>query len=421
MTLTMPQTDRPYHDIDISSWGFWTRPFNERDVSFAKLRREPSPTWHRPIEPGYPHGEPGFWAMTRHEDITYVSKHHELFSSAQTGDVSVSPLPPNDVDMTSLFLIMDPPRHTLYRRIISSAFTPKYLARLRDKIEKDAAEIVDAMIGAGEIDFVKACAMHLPMRTVSDLIGISEERREPVAQAAEAMFAATDPEEFDSGEEDIMSYIGRQVGVLHAAAIEVANDRRQNPQDDLITMIVQAEVDGQRMTDQEIGAFMVLLSTAGNDTTKQTTTQTMLALSRNPDQAAWLLEDYDARIGGAIEEFLRYVSPIQCFARIAVEDTEIRGAQIKKGDKVAMFYNSGNRDEKVFDRADEFILSRDPNPHVSFGGGGIHYCLGNQIAKMQMKALFRQILTKAPHMQVGEPVYLTSIMMHGIKRLPVTV
>ncbi|SEB64965.1 cytochrome P450 [Rhodococcus koreensis] len=411
---------RPFHDIDISSWDFWGQSFDERDATFAKLRREPTISWHPPMDPGYPHGEKGFWATTRIEDISYVSKHPEIFSSAVTGNVSVEPIPTNLDDQTSLFLVMDPPRHTLYRRIISSAFTPKHLARLKDKIEADARDIVGSLVGSGEVDFVAACSSQLPMRTVSDLIGIPESEREPVAKAAEAMFAATDPSEL-VGVDDLGAFIGEQVKLLHAAAIEVARDRRKHPKDDLITLIVEAEVDGHRMTDQEIGAFMVLLSTAGNDTTKQTTSHSMLALSRFPEQRQWLLEDYDGRINGAIEEFVRYATPVQCFARIALIDTEIRGAKITAGDKVAMFYSSGNRDETVFERPSEFILSRNPNPHVGFGGGGIHYCLGNQIAKMQLRALFRELLVQAPHIEVGEPQYLKSRFLNAIKRLPVRV
>jgi cytochrome P450 len=412
-------TPRQHHDVDISTWDFWLRPFAEREERFARLRAQPGLTWHEPMDPGYPHNEVGFWAATRVEDINHVSKHHEIFSSAQTGNVMIEASMPNYNDTTSLFLVMDPPRHTTYRRIVSAAFTPKHLARLRDKIEADAAQIVGGLVGAGDVDFVEACSTQLPMRTVSDLIGIAESDRAAVTKAADAMFTATDPD-FYSGD-DLLGYINEQIATLHAAAIDAAQYRRRHPQDDLMTLIVEAEVDGHRITDQEVGAFMVLLATAGNDTTKQTTSHTMYALSQNPDQRAWLAEDYEGRIVPAMEEFVRWATPVMGFSRIAVEDTEVAGTQIKAGEKVGMFYCSGNRDEAAFDRPNTFDLSRMPNPHVAFGGGGVHYCLGNQIAKMQLRALFQQLIFRVPDIEVGEPQYVASRMMNSVKRLPVRV
>ncbi len=365
---------RSYSDIDISSWDFWSKPFAARDETFSSLRRAGEVSWHEPMDSGYPHGETGFWAPTRAEDVAFVSKHPEIFSSAVTGNVMVEPVPPTvGEERMSLFIVMDPPRHTTYRRIISAAFTPRHIARLRDKIEADAKEIVSDMVGSGDVDFVQRCSAQLPMRTVSDLIGIAQSDRGAVTAAAEAMFLASDPAEV-AGVTDLRKYIEEQVDILHAAAIEVARDRRKHPKDDLITMIVEAEVDGHRMTDREIGAFMVLLSTAGNDTTKQTTSHTVHALARHPEQRQWLAGDFDGRITAAIEEFVRWATPVMHFSRIAVEDTEIRGTTIKAGEKVGLFYCSGNRDESVFERPMEFDLARTPNRHVAFGGGGIHYC-----------------------------------------------
>jgi cytochrome P450 len=188
-----------------------------------------------------------------------------------------------------------------------------------------------------------------------------------------------------------------------------------------MTSIVQAEVDGQRLTDEQIGAFMILLSTAGNDTTKQTTSHTVLALSRHPDQRRWLMADWDGRITRAVEEFVRWATPVMDFSRTAAVDTEIRGTTIRAGEKVGLFYCSGNRDESVFDRPHEFDLTRTPNPHVGFGGGGIHYCLGHSVAKTQLRSLFAQLLDRIPDIEIGEPEYLANSFVHGIARLPASI
>ena len=408
---------RPYHGLDISSPAFWGRTFNEREETFARLRRDSRAglTWHEPMKADYPHAEAGFWAATRNEDITYVSKHHEVFSSA--AGVAVSPLPREVQEVVSFFLMMDPPAHTVFRKLISAAFTPRQVARIQAQIESNAREIVGNLAGAGDVDLVTACSAILPMRTVSDMIGIAPQDRQAVARAAEAMFAGADEQAIAAGL-DTVTFLVSQMELLRDSAIEIARDRRRNPRDDLMTSIVTAEVDGHQLTDEQIGAFMILLSTAGNDTTKQTTSHALLALARHPEQREWLMADFDDRIRTAIEEFVRYASPVMDFARTATRDTEIRGAQIRAGEKVALFYCSGNRDESVFDRPGEFNLARYPNPHVGFGGGGVHYCLGASVAKAQLRALFAEILTRLPGLEVGEPEWLPNQFVHGIKRLP---
>ena len=416
--MTEPATDaetsRPHHDLNISTWEFWSDDFLTRDRTFQRLRAEPGLSWHEPFDSPYPHEEKGFWAATRLEDIQYISKHPEIFSSAR--GTSLEPVPAGFEDSTGFILVMDPPKHTMYRRLVSAAFTPRNVARLQRHIEQGAKEIVDDLVGAGETDFVQACSKRLPMRTVSDLVGIAERDREEVAKAADNLFSAADPEVRQG--RDPGEFALAQLSFLHAAAVEVATDRRKNPKDDLMTSIVQAEVDGHRLTDAEIGAFMVLLSTAGNDTTKQTTSHAALALSRFPEQRAWLIEDFDRRIGTAIEELVRFASPVLVFARHALVDTELRGTRIEAGEKVGIFYCSGNRDESVFERPHELDLSRSPNPHVGFGGGGVHYCLGSAVAKLQLRSLLRELLLRVSDVEIGEPVWLHSRIAHGIKRLP---
>jgi cytochrome P450 len=403
--------DRAHHDLDISSAKFWSTPFAERAKAFATLRAEPGITWHKSFDVPFPHEEKGFWAVTRHADIAAVSTNHRVFCSGQ--GVGVGPIPVEFERMMSFFLTMDPPEHTTYRRIISAAFTPKQIRKVDEVIATNARDIVDAVVGAGEFDFVERVAALLPMHTVSDLVGVPRSERDAVTEAAGHIIAAEDTSEA------AVTQLFESMQYLQAMGADLAQHRREHPADDLMTSIVEAEVDGNRLTDEQVGAFLILLSTAGNDTTKQTTSHIIKALAENPDQQAWLIEDFDGRIKPATEEFVRYATPVMNFARHATEDTVIGDQPIAKGEKVAIFYCSGNRDETVFDDPDRFDLTRWPNPHQGFGGGGVHYCLGHFVAKTQLRCIFSELFTKLPNLEVGEPVYLESNFVHGIKSLPV--
>lgn len=286
-----PATTRRFHRLDISGPAFWARDFAARDEVFAQLRTEPGLTWHAPAPAVFPHSEPGFWAVTRQHDIAYISRHPDLFTSSL--GISMDPMPVELQRPTSFFLTMDPPRHTRYRRLISAVFTPKQVRRIEIQIRANAAEIVDEfladLLGEEPVDLVDSLSRKLPMRTVSDMIGIDRADRETVAYAAEAMFGSSD-EEYASLEERAGFFMS-QFTVLHGTATELAARRRRVPRDDLMSAIVTAEVDGHRLTDEEIGAFMVLLASAGNDTLKQTTSHGLKALIDHPAQREWLLED----------------------------------------------------------------------------------------------------------------------------------
>jgi cytochrome P450 len=311
---------------------------------------------------------------------------------------------------------MDPPQHTVYRRLISSAFTPRNVRRIEEQINSNAVSIVDDLVGAGDVDFVAACSARLPMLTIMDMLGVPSADQPAVAYAAEKLFGMSD-EEYSTPEEQADDPAA-QIMLLNNTGVELAKFRRQNPGDDLMTSIVSAEVDGHRLTDEEIGAFLILLASAGNDTTKQSTTHAMMALVDNPDQRDWLMADYEIRIGSAMEEFVRWSSPVLQFARFATEDTDINGQAVAAGDKVALFYCSANRDEIAFHDPGAFDLSRLPNPHLGFGGGGPHFCLGNQLAKAELRNLFRELLTRLKSVEFGEPDLLYSSFVHGVKRLP---
>jgi cytochrome P450 len=408
---------RDHSSLDITSHQFWSQSFDKRDETFAQLRSADGLGWHRALPSLFDITEPGFWSLTRRADIAYVSQHPELFTSAK--GVALDPMPAEIQRIASFFLTMDPPEHTVYRRLISSAFTPRNVRRIEEQIHQSAIDVVDNLVGAGEIDFVADCSARLPMLTIMEMLGVPAADQPAVAKAAEKLFSMSD-DEYSSLEERAMDTIN-EIMLLASTGAELAKFRRANPGDDLMTAIVNAEVDGKRLTDEEIGAFLILLSSAGNDTTKQTTTHAMLALAANPDQRAWLVDDFEDRIGLAVEEFIRWASPVMQFARFATVDTEIAGQQIKAGDKLGLFYCSANRDEDVFAAPGAFDLSRSPNPHLGFGGGGPHFCLGNQLAKAELRNLFRELLTRLEHIEFGEPDLLHSNFVHGIKRVPATV
>jgi len=405
---------REHSRFDITSRDFWSRTFDGRDEIFAELRAGDGLTWHRPFDSLFGMEEPGFWALTRRADIAYVSQHPELFTSAQ--GVALNPMPAEIQRFASFFLSMDPPQHTVYRRLISSAFTPRNVRQIEEQINRNAIAIVDDLVGAGEVDFVAACSARLPMLTIMDMLGVPTADQPAVAYAAEKLFGMSD-DEYATPEERAEDPIA-QITLLSTTGVELAQFRRKNPGDDLMTAIVNAEVDGHRLTDEEIGAFLILLASAGNDTTKQSTTHAMLALAENPAQRQWLMEDFENRIATAVEEFVRWSSPVLQFARFATEDTEINGAPVQAGDKVGLFYCSANRDEAAFADPEKFDLSRSPNPHLGFGGGGPHFCLGNQLAKAELRNLFRELLTRLTNVEFGEPDLLYSNFVHGVKRLP---
>ena len=405
---------RDHSSVDITSHDFWSQPFAVRDQTFAQLRAGEGLTWHRPFESMFPMEEPGYWALTRRADIAYVSQHPELFTSAQ--GVALNPMPAEIQRFASFFLSMDPPQHTVYRRLISSAFTPRNVRQIEEQIHRNAVAIVDDLVGAGDIEFVSACSSKLPMRTIMDMLGVPAADQPDVAYAAEKLFGMSD-DEYATAEERAQDPVA-QIALLSNTGVELAKFRRKNPGDDLMTSMVNAEVDGQKLTDEEIGAFLILLASAGNDTTKQATTHAMRALVDNPAQRDWLTEDFEGRIGPAIEEFVRWASPVIQFARFVTEDTEINGQPVAAGDKVGLFYCSANRDEAVFDNPGVFDLRRSSNPHLGFGGGGPHFCLGSQLAKTELRNLFRELLTRLKTVEFGEPDLLYSNFVHGVKRLP---
>jgi cytochrome P450 len=401
---------------DLGSLDFWGKPAEERDRYFGWLRREAPISRHQPPEDilGLPdQGRMSYWAIVRYEDVRRISRDPQTFCSGE--GTQFADAPPEFLEASMSFLAMDAPRHTKLRGLVSAAFTPKQVARIEEGIRVNARRIVEEAAPSGGGDFVELVAKRLPLITISDMIGVPEADRERVVAAADLLVTASDPEAF--GERPPIEVLGEALWTLTSFATELAAHRERNPGDDLMTALVQAEVDRDRLTHAEIAAFFVLLSVAGNDTTRHTTSHAMRALTVHPDQRALLLEDLDGRMSTAVEEFVRWASPVLSFRRTTTREAEVHGERLPKGEKVVLFYHSANRDERAFEDPWRFDLTRDPNRHVGFGGGGPHYCLGASLARTQLRSIFGELLRLMPDIEAEQPELLRSAFIHGVKRM----
>ncbi len=424
-TLDVPPTNdvattRAYDPLNVSSDAFWDLDLPEREPIFAELRKDRPVSWQPPIETAVSPDpdDPGYWAVVRHSDIVEVSQSNDVFVSRY--GVMFDMLPPVFLEMAMSFLAMDNPQHHKVRRLVSSVFTPRQIRRIEGDIASRAQRIVAAAVAKhrdGEpVDFVADVARHLPTEMFGDMFGFPEQMRADVVHAADETQAWADPVLLagrDPAEVQIEAALR-----IHDMTEDVIELRRKQPAEDLLTALVQAEIDGERLSDFEIGATMVLFSVAANDTTRHTSSLAAKALNEFPDQREWLWEDFDGRIGTAIEEFLRFGSVVQNFRRTCVTPYELSGQQILPGDKVVLMYASGNRDETVFDQPNNLNLDRTPNPHMAFGGGGIHYCLGSQLAKVMLRSLFREIHVQMPYFSTGEPELVRTNFIRGVLSMP---
>jgi cytochrome P450 len=403
--------------IDLSARAFWEEPAAERERAFAMLRSMRPVSWHGPpesvlVDPEENTG--GYWAVVCHEDVVKVSRAPETFCSGR--GVMFDDVPPELLEASVSFLAMDAPRHTKLRGLVRAAFTPRQVARISDQIHSHARRIVDEVAPRGECDFVEAIAARLPMMTIWEMFDLPESEHERLTAAANDLVGWNDPDVMRGREPAAAMFEG--VLTLTAAALELAEERRAAPGEDLMTALVQAEVDGERLAEEEICAFFVLLAVAGNDTTRHTTSHAIRALCDFPDQRRLLTEDLAGRIEPAVEEFVRWATPVMTFRRTATHDTELRGQPIAEGEKVVLFYTSANRDATAFEHPERFDVMRAPNRHVGFGGGGPHYCLGASLARTQLAAIFTELLTRLPDIDVGEPEPLVGNFINGIKRMP---
>ncbi|MGP4099722.1 cytochrome P450 [Nonomuraea sp. KM90] len=420
-------------DIDLSDLRFWERPAAERARAFAMLRAEPGPRLFRLPKVPFLRQDPGAWALVRHADVLEASRHPEIFSSEPSA-TSPTDLPRWMDGYFNSMIDMDDPRHAKIRRIVSRAFTPKTLAKAEDDIARRAGRIVDELIAAGPGDFVARVAMRLPVEVICDMLGIPPREHARVVRLTNIVVGYTDPEYVGSP----VDYTGARAKVgrlraarllgtvalagwqLHRLAAELGRQRRAAPTGDLTSALVNANIDGERLSPREFAAFFLLLVVAGNETTRTAIAHGLKLFTDHPEQRELLLSDFDARIGGAIEEIVRHSSPVVFMRRNLTRDHDLNGHLFKAGDKVTLWYASANRDESVFTDPDAFDITRSPNPHVGFGGPGPHFCLGANLARREIAVMFRELFTRVPDIRAGEPDRLLSSFINGYKRLPCT-
>lgn len=381
-------------------------------ASFAAGHPFDQYSWLRDNDPVHWHDEPdgtGFWAVTRYDDVKSVSRDTAVFSSSPT--IMIPDSEGLEIGDHTMMLMMDPPRHTRYRKLVSPRFVRPAALRMREGIERLAAEIVDGVVGRDEFDLVEDVAGLLPSYVIAELIGIPRDDGVALYRLTEAIHAA--PESLPEG-----AALGAVIEMLTYAQ-RVWEEKTAKPGDDLASALVTAEVDGHRLDQIDFQLFFMLLIDAGGDTTRNLVASGMDALLAHPEQRAILTADLD-HLPTAIEEMLRWTSPVIYMRRTATANTDVRGQQIKEGEKVVVYYGAANRDPRVFDDPDRFDVTRTPNEHLAFGGGGPHHCLGAHVARVEIEAMFAQLLTRLPDLEkAGDTEWLPSNFISGPKHLPV--
>jgi cytochrome P450 len=407
--------DVPLSDVNLGAWDFWAQDDDLREGAFATLRRHDPISWQPEFvvaaDPG-----PGHWAVTRYDDVFHASRHPEIYSSSL--GITIGDQTPELAEYFGSMIAMDDPRHTRLRNIVRSAFTPRVLARIEDSVRDRARHLVTAMVADhpdGRAELVTELAGPLPLQIICDMMGIPEDDHQKVFQWTNVILGFGDPDITTDFDEFVR--VAMDIGAYASA---LADDRRANPGEDLTTNLVQAELDGERLTSGEIASFFILLVVAGNETTRNAISHGVLALSRYPEQRDDWWNHYDEVAPTAVEEIVRWASPVSYMRRTVTRDTELSGVKLSQGDKVTLWYGSANRDETKFADPWTFDVRRHPNPHVGFGGGGAHFCLGANLARREITVIFEELHRRIPDLgATEEPDRLQSAFIHGIKRLPV--
>src|SRR5580704_5532851 len=387
--------------IDLSLMEFWGQPLEARHADFAKLRALGKPAHF--VVPEGPLSVPGdgYYAFVSHADVSAASRQPELFSSAR-GATSI-----------------DDPRHARLRRIVSRAFTPKMIKKFEEDVQRTAAGIVDELLVTGPCDFVQHVSARLPLKIICEMMGIGDEHYDMVLRNTNIILSGADPEFISENMDEAITQLLTAGKDLADLVTEIATDRAEHPQDDVITSLASANIDGEQLTPAELGSFFILLVVAGSETTRTAITHALNLLTEHPDQRELLLADIEGRLPGAVEEIVRYVSPVIWMRRSVTKDCTLNGHDYREGDKVVLFYWAANRDESVFADPGRFDITRSPNPHVGFGAAGPHFCLGAHLARREIRVMLGELLMRVPQIRAaGEPDRLLSSFINGIKHLP---
>ena len=413
----MVPTDVPLGTFDLSNPEFWLQPREFREGAFATLRREQPVSWNderdyagAPIPKG-----PGYWSLVNHDDVWHVSRSPHIFASGQ--GVFIADLPIEISEFFGSMIAMDDPRHFRLRSIVSKGFTPREISRVEDYVRVRAARVVDRLLEQfpeRECDFVNEVAAPMPLQIICEMMGIPAEDEAQVLHWTNVILGVGDPEFTTSFDDLIEAGMG-----IFGYAQALGEDRKANPRDDLTSTMMNSDVDGEGMTAQEFGSFFTLLVVAGNETTRTAISHGMHLLTQHPDQRAAWWDNFDANSRTAVEEIVRYSTPVIHFRRTATIDTEIGGQAIKAGDKLVLWYCSANRDETVYADPHTFDVLRPLQPmQVGFGAGGPHFCLGANLARREITVMFDELRRRLPDLHtIGEPEYLQSNFVNGIKRM----
>jgi len=373
----------------------------------ARMRSEASPHWN-----ALTGDEPGFWSFTKAADIATISRDPATFSSARGGVFTTAQgaVPPEV--LAEVILGMDPPRHTKHRNVVQAVFTPKLIRQKEENIRATVTELIDDVIEKGECDFVEDIAVELPLRIIADMLGVPQDDRRQLFEWTNRLSLAAATADPQLGMGALMEIGGYMTGLTA--------ERKANPGDDLVSRMITSEVDGESLSEAEVTFFFGILMFAGNDTTRNTASGGMRALIENDGERQKLVNNPDA-IPNAVEEMLRWITPVIYFTRVAQCDTEVGGQPIKEGERVAMWYSAGSRDPAANDDPERFDVSREKPPHQAFGGGGAHFCLGNALARLELRILFEELMRRMPDMQFAGPITrLTSNFSNELTSMPVT-
>jgi cytochrome P450 len=404
--------------IDLSVTEFWALPLDERDEAFARLRAVGKPVHFDEPENPFDAAGTGYYAFVSHADVSAASRQPELFSSAR-GATSIIDLPAEWNEYFGSMISMDDPRHARLRRIVSRAFTPKMIQKFEDDVQVTAASIVDDLLELGPCDFVQHVAAKLPLKIICQMMGIGAEHYDMVLRDTNTILAGGDPELLS---EDMDTAVGRILTAgqeLTDLVTSLAAERAEHPADDLTSALATANIDGEQLTPTELASFFILLVSAGAETTRTAISHGLNLLTEHPDQRALLLADVEGRLHGAVEEIVRYSSPVIWMRRSVTQDCTLNGNDYREGDKVLLYYWAANRDETVFADPTRFDIARTPNPHVGFGAAGPHFCLGAHLARREIRVMLRELMTRVPTIRAaGEPDRLLSSFINGIKHLP---
>ncbi|MEQ8840754.1 MAG: cytochrome P450 [Acidimicrobiales bacterium] len=408
----------PLDEIDLSTLEFWDLDQGTRAEVFRRFRTEnPFPFFEEPDNPLGPNG-PGYYVLTRHSDVVAASKNPELFCSGKgaTGPLDQSP---EVNDFFGSMINMDDPRHKRLRGLVAAGFTPRQLERAMHAVEQVGIELAADLRDKGEFDFVADFAAPLPLRIICQMMGIPESQYGFVLEQSNLILGASDPDFASEGDDFLGLILGAGLGLSQLMG-ELGAARVENPTDDLTTALMSAELDGERLTEQELASFFILLLVAGNETTRNAISWGLHFLTENPDQRdAWMAE-FDAKAPAAVEEIVRLASPVISMRRTVTRDgAELGGRTWNEGDKLILSYWAANRDEAVFTDPLRFDLARTPNEHVGFGAPGPHFCLGAHLARREITVAFRELFTQVPTIHAtAEPAVLRSSFINGVKRLP---